>query len=76
MAVTAIYSSEDLEVHFTAETETNDLGVPGSPVWQEINFDTVDVLTLSICGCDVKMSELPDDLQNAIIETSAGLDFE
>lgn len=76
MAVTAIYASEDLEVQFTAETETNDFGVPGSPIWQEINPDTIAVLTLAICGCDVEMTKLPTDLQSAIIEASEGLEFD
>jgi hypothetical protein len=76
MTVCAKYETDDLEIHYTAETERNDYGVPGSPVWYEVNPDTVNVLSINILGVDVRLKDLPTDLQNAILSLSTDLDFE
>ncbi len=47
MTVTATYSGEELNVTFVASTERCDYGVPNSPVWDEVNPDTIEILHLT-----------------------------
>jgi hypothetical protein len=44
MTVTATYSGEELNVTFVASTERSDYGVPNSPVWYEVNPDSIEIL--------------------------------
>jgi hypothetical protein len=53
MEVQATYSGEELSVTFVAQTERSDYGVPNSPVWDEVNPDTIEILTFDILGIDV-----------------------
>lgn len=76
MTVYAHFDGEHIDVRFSAETEKADYGVPGSPVWHEVDPDTVKIQSLEILGIDVDPSDLPFVLQNAIIELSNDLDFE
>jgi hypothetical protein len=41
MTMTATYSGEELNVTFVASTERCDYGVEGSPVWYEVNPETI-----------------------------------
>jgi hypothetical protein len=75
MTVTATFNGEEIQVSFTAETERTDYGVPGSPVWDEIIPETIEATHLTILGLDVKLSDLPPDLQDAIIALSDEVDF-
>jgi hypothetical protein len=46
MTVQATYSGEELSVTFVAQTERCDYGVPNSPVWDEVNPDSIEILHL------------------------------
>lgn len=76
MTVSATYRGEEIEVSFTAETERTDYGVPGSPVWDEIDPTTIRVSSIEILGVDVKLSTLPKELQDAILGLADGLEWE
>lgn len=76
MTVQATYHGEEILVHFTAETERTDYGVPGSPVWDEIDPASIRVASIEILGLDVKLSTLPEDLRNAILDLADGLEWE
>lgn len=77
MTVSATYHGEEMTVSFTAETERTDYGVPGSPVWDEIDPTTIRVSSLEILGVEIKIiSQLPLDLENAILGLADGLEWE
>ena len=76
MTVTATYSGEELNVTFVAQTERSDYGVERSPVWYEVNPDTIEILHFDILGIDVDPRVLPKELQKAIHELAAEVDFE
>jgi len=76
MTVTATYSGEELNVTFVASTERCDYGVEGSPVWYEVNPDSIEILTLDILGIDVDARILPQQLQDAIFALSNEVEFE
>ena len=68
------YSSEDIEVTFSADMERCDYGVARSPVWYEATDIVID--SLEICGCKVDPKDLPADLVKAIIELADYVDFD
>lgn len=77
MTVSATYRGEEIEVSFTAETERTDYGVPGSPVWDEIDPASIRVSSIEILGVEVKhLAYLPKELQDAILGLADGLDWE
>ena len=76
MTVTATYSGEELNVTFVASTERFDYGVEGSPVWEEINPDSIEILHVDILGIDVDPRTLPQELQRAIHALSNEVEFE
>lgn len=76
MSASATYRGEEIEVSFTAGTERTDFGVPGSPVYYDIDMTSLEVLSIEILGCDVKLSTLPKELQNAIVGLADGLEWE
>lgn len=76
MTMTATYSGEELNVTFVAESERCYYGVEGSPVWDEVNPDTIEILTLDILGFDVDPRILPKELQDAIYALSNEVEFE
>ena len=76
MTLTATYSGEELNVTFVASTERCDYGVPNSPVWDEVNPDTIEILHFDILGIDVDFRVLPPELQDAIYALSNEVDFE
>ena len=76
MTVTAKYASDDIEIDYVEETETDSYGVHGSPTWEAVIDKTIEVQTLSILGVDVKLASLPTDLQHAIHSMCEGLEFE
>jgi hypothetical protein len=76
MTASATYRGEEIEVSFTAETERTDFGVPGSPVWDEIDPTSIRVASIEILVCDVRLETLPQDLQDAILGLADGLDWE
>ena len=76
MTVQATYSGEELSVTFVAQTERSDYGVPNSPVWDEVNPDSIEILTLDILGIEVNPDILPPELQDAIYALSNEVEFE
>jgi hypothetical protein len=76
MTVTATYSGEELSVTFVAQTERSDYGVPKSPVWDEVNPDSIEILHFDILGIDVDPRILPQELQDAIHALSGEVEFE
>ena len=76
MTVTATYNGEELNVTFVASTERCDYGVPNSPVWDEVNPDTIEILTFDILGIDVDPRILPPELQAAIFALCNEVEFE
>jgi hypothetical protein len=76
MTVQATYSGEELSVTFVAQTERSDYGVPNSPVWDEVNPDSIEILHFDILGIDVDFRVLPQELQDAIYALSNEVDFE
>jgi hypothetical protein len=76
MTVQATYSGEELNVTFVAQTERSDYGVPNSPVWDDVNNDTIEILHFDILGIDVDPRVLPQELQDAIHALSNELEFE
>jgi hypothetical protein len=76
MTMTATYSGEELSVTFVAQTERSDYGVPNSPVWDEVNPDTIEILHFDILGIDVDARILPQELQRAIHALSGEVEFE
>jgi hypothetical protein len=74
--MTATYSGEELNVTFVASTERSDYGVPNSPVWDEVNPDSIEILTLDILGFDVDPRTLPPELQAAIFALCNEVEFE
>lgn len=76
MTVSATYHGEEMTVSFTAETERTDYGVPGSPVWDEIDPASIRISSIEILGLDVKLSTLPEDLRDAILGLADGLEWE
>jgi hypothetical protein len=49
--------------------------VPNSPVWDEVNPDTIEILTFDILGIDVDPRILPPELQAAIFALSNEVEF-
>ena len=76
MTVQATYSGEELSVTFVAQTERSDYGVPNSPVWDEVNPDSIEILHFDILGIDVDPRTLPQELQRAIHALSGEVEFE
>jgi hypothetical protein len=76
MTLQATYNGEELSVTFVAATERCDYGVPNSPVWYEVNPDSIEILHFDILGIDVDPRILPPELQNAIFALSNEVEFE
>ena len=76
MTVQATYSGEELSVTFVAQTERSDYGVPNSPVWDEVNSDSIEILHFDILGIDVDVRILPQKLRDAIHALSNEVEFE
>ena len=57
-------------VSIEANWQLTDYGVPGSPVWTEYEAVVFADLTIDIAGVTVKLSELPEELRNAIWESA------
>ena len=76
MTVQATYNGEEITVSFHATTERTDYGVPGSPIWDEVDPSSIQVASLEILGVEVAMKDLPADLQDAILSLSDEVEFE
>ena len=70
------YNGEDIEVEFGAVQVVDDYGVPGSPTFWSLEWDTVEIRSLTILGCDVSPAALPGPLVAVIYSLSEEVDFE
>jgi hypothetical protein len=74
MKMYATYKGEEVEVVFSGYGYKVDYGVPGSPVWYEVEDPEVE--SVSILGVDVMFKELPKVLQETILELSYEVEWE
>jgi hypothetical protein len=74
MQALGYYSGEEVEVTFRATLVASDYGVPGSPVWDEVEDVAIDALT--ILGVEVDPKALPDKLYTAIMELADEVEWE
>jgi hypothetical protein len=71
----AFYNGDEIKVHFVAESVRTDFGVPGSPVWEEVDMNTVEVDQVFILDTPVDIKELPKALQDAILSLWIEVEF-
>ena len=76
MLVFAEYIGEEIVVTFSANMNRTDYGVAGSPEFDELDPYSIEAVHLTICGIIVKFADLPNDLHDAIISFSDGLEWE
>jgi hypothetical protein len=74
-AMQAYYKGEEIKVRFVAESVRTDFGVPGSPVWEEVDMNTVEVDQVFILDTPVDIKELPKALQDAILSLWIEVEF-
>jgi len=74
-AMQAYYKGEEIKVHFVAESVRTDFGVPGSPVWEEVDMNTIEVDQLFILDTPINIKELPQALQDAILSLWNEVEF-
>lgn len=71
---TASYNGEEIQAVFSQTFVLDDYGVPGSPTFWS-GMDDVEVTSLTICGKDVTMAELPESLHDGIIDLAQECDW-
>ena len=71
----AYYKGEEIKVRFVAESVRTDFGVPGSPVWEEVDMNTIEVDQLFILDTPINIKELPQALQDAILSLWNEVEF-
>lgn len=69
----AVYRGEELDITFIGNPVQTDFGVPGSPVWTDI--EDIEIYDLNILGTTVDPNTLPKELHSAILELSDELEF-
>jgi hypothetical protein len=74
-AMQAYYNGEEIKVRFIADSVRTDFGVPGSPVWEEVDMNTVEVSELHILDMPFLMKDLPEALQDAILSLWNEVEF-
>jgi hypothetical protein len=74
-AMQAYYKGEEIKVRFVAESVRTDFGVPGSPVWEEVDMNTIEVDQLFILDTPINIKELPQALQDAILSLWNEVEF-
>jgi hypothetical protein len=74
-AMQAYYKGEEIKVRFVAESVRTDFGVPGSPVWEEVDMNTIEVDQLFILDTPIEIKELPQALQDAILSLWNEVEF-
>jgi hypothetical protein len=70
----ATVSTDCITVVFEANLVQTDYGVPGSPVWDEV--EDVEIDSLEILGVEVDPKTLPTALVNAILRLADEAEFE
>ena len=74
MRATATFDDGVTEIVFSARLVPSDYGVPGSPVWDEVEDVTIDAI--AICGRDIPVSAIPAEAINAYLSLADEVDFE
>jgi hypothetical protein len=74
-AMQAYYKGEEIKVRFVADSVRTDFGVPNSPVWEEVDMNTVEVAELHILDMPFNIKELPKALQDAILSLWNEVEF-
>jgi hypothetical protein len=74
--VCATYDSGEIEVAFIAQTAKCDHGVERSPVWDEVQPESVEIYYLRILGVVVEPHKLPKDLRTAVRALAEEVEFE
>ena len=69
------YKGEEIKVSFVAERVRTDFGVPGSPTWDEVDMNTIEVDQLFILDTPFDIKELPPALQDAILSLWNEVEF-
>ena len=73
---TGVYRSNEVDVEFRVKMERSDYGVPGSPVWYEPVWETLEVLSLVLLGVDVDVESLPPALRRAVYDLAEEVEWE
>jgi len=71
----AYYKGEEIKVSFVAESVRTDYGVPGSPTFEEVDMNTIEIDQLFILDMPFDIKELPKALQDAILSLWNEVDF-
>ena len=71
----AYYKGEEIKVRFVAESVRADFGVAGSPVWDEVDMNTIEVDQLFILDTPFNIKEVPQALQDAILSLWNEVEF-
>lgn len=75
MKLIGFYDTEDISIKFIADGILYDYGISGSPTWCEPDTNTIEIISCTIAGTKVNVSELPKDLQESLLELSEWVDF-
>lgn len=71
----AYYKGEEIKVRFVAESIQTDFGVRGSPTFDEVDMNTIEVDQLFILDTPFNIKELPQALQDAILSLWNEVEF-
>lgn len=75
MKLVGFYDTEDISIKFIADSIMYDYGVSDSPTWYEPDTNTIEIVSCTIVGTEVSVSELPKDLQESLLKLSGGTNF-
>ena len=75
MKLVGYYDTEDISIKFIADGIPYDYGVSDSPTWYEPDPNTIEIISCTIAGTKVNVSELPKDLQESLLKLSDWVDF-
>ena len=70
---TCVFRGEEITVSFRGRSVRSDYGVPGSPVWFEI--EDIEIDQLEILGVTVDPKVLPQKLQQELLDLNQGLEW-
>jgi len=73
MRHTATLNLEDISVTYSAIPVKSDYGVPGSPVWTEMQ--DIEIEEVEILGFPVPINSLPVKLQSELFDMSSEVDW-
>lgn len=71
----ATFTSGDLTINFRADGEKSDYGVPGSPVWWDVDPDSIVIDSIEILGHSVPLKSFPPELQKDLYECHSEAEF-